>query len=330
MPSIKALCDNQFRDVNRSQANTFAGTTDHGIRFAATSFAGTPLAALFAAAQAETAALLDDIKSAQVAVGGGQARQQVSRSATTTDQQKAIGRIKSNYAALQTDVLIESAAERDRLTGLLYPDGLGALTQADLRDLPDLLATYLDTLDDEAAVLGAPFVARTAADLEPFTGTREEQIERKALTTQAREARRALVDRCTDQLTYNYHLLSVHHRGKWATVAAYYDARYFDDQQPGREGQRRGRAAANELKTVIDLGAADPAFVRITLTVEADGAPLDFARAASAAASATAWLTVAPGTSQTVDLTALPGTGDLLVVRNATAQVGHYRVALLK
>lgn len=330
MPSIEALCDDQFKDANRSKANTFAGTTDHGTRFTAQPLTGGPVDAALTAAQAETIALLADIKAAQVAVGTGQARQQTGRTATEADRQQAASRLKSNYAALQTDILIADPAERTRLRDLLYPAGLSALTQADLRDLPDLLATYLDLLDDEAAALGQPFLDRTLPDLAPFTGTRDEQIKRKATTTKARETRRALVDRCTDQLTHNYHLLSAHYRASRATVASYYDARFFDDQQPGYEGQRRGRAAGGETKTVLDLGAADPAFVRVTLTVESDQAPLEFTRAASAAEAPTAWLTVPPGAPLTVELAKLPGTGPLLVVRNAATTVGHYRVALGK
>ncbi len=330
MPSIKALCDDQFRNPDRSQANTFAGLQDHGARFTAQPFSGGPVGAALAAAQTETIALMADVKAAQVAVGGGQARQQAGRAATEADKKQAIKRIQENATALDSDYFIADAAERARLTALLYPSGLMTFTEASLRDLPDLLATYLDAVDDEQAALGKPFTDRTTADLTPFTGTREEQIARKATTTKARDDRRALLDRCTDQLTYNYHLLSAHHRASLAAVAAYYDARYFDDQQTGREGQRRGRAAAGEVKTVLDLGAADPAFVSIALAVEADAAPLEFARAASAAEPPKAWLAVAPGVPQTVALTDLPGTGPLLVVRNTTDRVGHYRVTLEK
>ena len=330
MSSIKNLCDDQFKDSKRSQANTFAGTTDHGVRFTAEPLTGGPVAAALAAAQTQTRALMADISAAQVAVGTGQARQQTGRSATETDRKKAVKRIQENAAALENSYFMADADERQRLTELLYPNGLMTLTRADLRDLPDLLTTYLDLVDDEAAALGAAFVDQTAADLAPFTGTREEQIKRKAATAKARDARRGLVDRCTDQLTYNYHLLSAHFRAQLATVAAYYDARYFDDQQTGHEGQRRGRAAAGETKEVLDLKAADPAFQRITLTCE-EGGPLEFARAdAPTDPGPLVWLKVEHGAPQTVDVAALPGAGALLLVRNPTDRVAHYRVALLK
>lgn len=330
MDSLRNLCDVSFHDPERSKANTFAGFLDHTARFLKPVFSGGPVDAALTAAQVEATALAEEVRAAQVAVGTSQAQQQDGRAATEADRKRAIKRVQENAAALDTSYFIADARERQRLTALLYPGGLEPLTRASLRDLPDLLATYMATVETEETALGQPFYTQTMADLAPFAATRTKQIEQKAATGQARTERRDLVADVENQLTYHYHLLSAHYRGQWATVATYYDARYFDDQQTGREGQRRGRAAG-ETKTVLDLGAADPAFVRVTLTVDDDGkAPLDFARAASAAEPPTAWLAVAPDVPQTVELAKLPGAGPLLVVRNAAGTVGHYRVALGK
>ena len=330
MDSIKNLCDNRFYDAQRSLADTFGGFADHGARFLSGVFGTGPVAVLLAAAQAETSTLLAEINAVQVAVGTSQAQQQGGRAATEADRKTVVKRVQDNAAALDNSYFIADAKERARLRALLYPAGLAALTGANLRDLPALLATYMATVTTEKAALGQTFYDQTVADLAPFATTRAAQVGQKAATSQARDERADLAARVENQLTYNYHVLSAYYRTKWEAVATYYDARYFDHQATGHEGQRRGKVEATETKTVLDLGAADPAFVRVTLTVEEGKAPLEFARATSAAEAPKEWLTVAPGTSQTVELTALPGEGPLLVVRNAGATVGHYRAALGK
>lgn len=328
MDSIKNLCDNSFHDSERAKADTLAGFADHAVRLLAGDFSGGPVAEALAAAQTETGALVEEARTAQVALGTSQAQQQGGRTATEADRKKAVKRVQDNASALQNSYFIADASERQRLYDLLYPTGLETLTRASLRDLPDLLATYMATVKTEKGALGNAFYDQTMTDLAPFTDTRNKQIKQKATTSKARDNRKDLIGRLEDQLTYNYHLLSAHHRGNWGAVAAYYEARYFDNQQTGHEGQRRGRIAAGETKTVLDLGAADPKFTQVTLTVEDGKAPLEFARATSAAEPPASWLLVAPGSSQTVLLTQLPGTGPLLVLRNNAENVGHYRVVL--
>ena len=65
--------------------------------------------------------------------------------------------------------------------------------------------------------------------------------------------------------------------------------------------------------------------MRALLSADDSKAPLDYARAPSAELPAE-WLTVAPGPPQSIELTKIPGTGPLLLVRNPTATVGHYHV----
>ncbi len=325
--NLKKQFDNKFDDDKRSQTDTFAGFSDHGVRFTGRVFGGGPVDAALTAAQTQTQALMAQVTAAQVAVGTRQAQQQVARGTTTSDRTAVNTRLKSNHAALQSDLLYPDATERARLTKLLYPQGLDHLTQADLRDLPDLLATYLQTTENEQGALGKNFLDLTKAALAPFATTRDQQIKQKGATSEARSDRRGLVDVLNEQLNFNGHLLCAHYRADLGAVASFYDGRYFDDAPAGHEGERRGRVDAGERKTVLDLGAADPAFVRVTLTAS-EGGPLEFARAASAAEPPTAWLPVLTGAPQTLDLSALPGAGPLLLVRNPTDKTGHYRVAL--
>lgn len=330
MNTIKSLCDNQFTDDSRSKSDSFAGYLDHDARLQAVAFSGDLFAAALTAAQQESATLALKVRAAQVAVGTSQARQQTGRTATKAEQKKAVKRIQDNAAALQTSYFIPNAAERQRLYDLLHPAGLTTLTEADLKDLPDLLATYLDTVEDEKAALGQTFLDQTTADLAPFTTTRDTQIKLKSATAKARDDRDELLDDIDDQLNYNYHLLSAHHRTNLSAVAAYYDPRYFDNQAPNIRGQRRGGVPAGQTEVAIDLGAADAAYVSIRLTVT-DGEALEFVRVASAADPAPAtWLRVVAGTPQHLALSALPGTGGLLLVRNATAKAARYRLALEK
>jgi hypothetical protein len=201
--------------------------------------------------------------------------------------------------------------------------------RAGLSGLPGLITTYLATVDQEKSALGEAFWTRSHADLDGFAGTRDQQTNQQGLTDQARKRRKGLVPIIEDALTEGYHQLSSFFRPNRALVLAYFNPRYFDDQDTGQVGKRQARVAEGRARKVFDLADADPAFVAVRLRVQ-DGGPLSFARAASADAPwPTDALVVTAATPLTVRIASVPGTGDWLYCRNATGHVAHYEVELL-
>ncbi len=100
-------------------------------------------------------------------------------------------------------------------------------TDAKVDELPGLLDTYLQVAARETTVLGADFVAKSEAALQPYTTARQQQVGQKGATAQQRQ--QAQRPDLTGQLTYNYHALSIHFRTALERVATYFDPAYFND-----------------------------------------------------------------------------------------------------
>ena len=234
MESFAHLFASHFADPDRSLANTYGGFVDHAIRYAAGLPTEGPLAVALAAANTQTQALSARAQAAQQALGLRLGTQKEAGSQTATAQTTALGRIRSNEAALTSDLFIEDPQERRRLYALLYPTAmLGYYTEAKLgTELADRLGEYLTTTEAEAQALGEAFVARTLADLGPFRETRETQVGTLSKTGDARATRRTLADELDEQCDHNYHLLSAHFRQDLARPANFWNAGFYQRAAP--------------------------------------------------------------------------------------------------
>ena len=234
MEAFAHLFDSHFADNDRSLLNTLAGFVDHATRLAAGLPTAGPLAALLKAANTDTQALSARAQTTQQALGLSLGTQKEATSQTTTAQTVALDRIRKNEATLFGDALIEDAAERQRLYALLYPTGtLKYYTTAKMgSELADRLGEYLTTTEAEKEALGAAFVKRTVADLQPFRKTRETQVGHLGGTGEARTDRHDLVDELDAQCDYNFHLLSAHFRQDLARPANFWNPSYYQRAAP--------------------------------------------------------------------------------------------------
>ena len=330
MLRLQRLCQNQFYDESQTQEDWTRGFIDHCTRLTAALPTTGGVALLLANALAATQALVGQLEAILMTHDVAQRTQQVGRTGTDTERTTALTRLRGNEGALRGDYLVADPATRAHLLQLLYPGGLQAYTRAPIDTLPGLLATYQALVGQNAATLGPAFVTATTTDLSPYAGARKAQIGQQTETDQAHQDLEKLHPAITEQLNHNYHLLSAHFRTEPTRVLDYFDARYYDDQAPAHPGQRRERVSDGRTRQVLDVSAANPAYVAVLLTVT-EGERLEFALGASSSAPWPALaLVVEAGKPQRLLLTGLPGVGPLLLAHNPTGRVAHYHVQLLK
>ena len=330
MIRLRRLCTVLFYDNSQTQEDWTRGFLDHRTRLKAALPTTGLLKGALAGALADTSTLADQLEALLNTEEIAQRTQQTGHTATDAERTTALTRLRGNEGALRGDYLVADPAKRAELVQLLYPHGMTPYSEAKVDSLSTLLKTYLDLVTANAATLGTDFVARTTTDLTPYAGARNTQVGQQSATGQAQKDLEKLHPQLAEQLNVNYHLLSAFYRGQDTRVLDYFDPRYYDEQAPAHPGQRRERVADNRTRQVLDLSAANAAYVAVALTVT-EGERLEFARgAASTDPWPTGALIVEAGKPLRVALASLPGTGPLLLARNPTGRVAHYHVELLK
>ena len=326
MISIATLIGNLFADSRRAIEDQVAGFLSHNATFQQ---ALDPQGVL-KANQTATQALADAATSLSTTIGTSQADQQVGRTLTQAEKATALERLGFTFSALHNDYLIEDAAERARLTQLIYPHGMEAFSGADFTTQPTLLGVVLAQVQDPKNKVPAVITTKTVAGLTPFANVRASQVAQMAATAEARRQLGLLLPQLQEQCTRNYHGLCFVNQADRSLVAAFFNSRYFGEQQAtAHPGLHAGRVAGLHTNRVVNLAEAPTRFTALSLKVD-EARALAFYRTddPQAPAPATALL-VASATPATLALADLPGTGALLVVRNDTAYVGHYVAELL-
>ena len=224
MVKLIRLCADVFVDLERTLEDLSAGLRDHFTRLEAYPHGGA-----FDGIITATRDVVARWNAIELAINAGQNTQQGGRDATDADRETALNRLRRNYSALDA---IEDDKLRDKLTQLLYPQGLEQYNAAKLDSLDPLLAAYLKLMADvPAGDLPTDFAARTTTDLAAFDAARDGQIGQQADTTRARQKRQAMVPEITGLLTDNYHFLCLHFRAERGQVIGFFNRRYFEETE---------------------------------------------------------------------------------------------------
>lgn len=325
MQNLLRLLSVVFADATRSIEDTSAGFLEHHTLFQALPDPNK----LLAANKKRTAAYAEQLLGFTTVIGSSQAGQQVGRTLSVAEKDKAVARLKSNLAALNNDFVIADAELRATLVQLLYPRGLEEYSKATFKTLPDKLRVYLDLVQDPGNKVPAAIVEKSMDELTPFAAAREKQLTQQQATEQARQQRRDLLPLLDEQLTRNLHALCVYFEDNRSQVASFFNNRYFGEQAVAYPGRYAGQVAKMHTNQVVNLAEAPARYTRLSLKTDEDFA-LCFYRTDDARAPAPAQaLRITSATPLILPLTDVPGTGALLVVRNDTAYVGHYVAELL-
>ena len=324
MRKIVYLLGDLFKDDARSIEDTSAGFLAHNLLLQATADPKKVLAP----AKAQTQALADKLTANETSIGKGVARQHGGRELTQAERERALTAVRENESALRNRYVVKDAAVRQRLYNLFYPDKLNPYNAATLTTLPGILRTYLNLLEDEKASVPEDFYTETVADLTPFADARESQTKQKQATQKAQKERQDLLPQLTEQLTANLHELCVYFRADRTQALTYFDPRYFEAQASARPGHHAARVATRHTNQVLDVADAQVRYTQVRLSVK-ENIELCFFRGDDSQTPVPAdALAVTKDAPLTVLLAELPGTGPLLLVRNATAYVGHYVIDL--
>lgn len=325
MQNLLRLLGVVFADPTRSIEDTSAGFLDHNTLLQALPDRG----GLLKANQQRTADYAAQLLGHATAIGSSQAGQQVGRTLTGAEQEKALARLKSNQAALNNDFVVPDAARRATLLQLLYPRGLDDYSKASFKTLPDKLRVYLDLVQDPKNQVPAALAEKSVEELTPFATARDRQVAQQQVTGQARQQRRQLLPLLEEQLTRNLHMLCVYYEDDRTQVASFYNNRYFGEQAAAQPGRYAGQVAKMHTNQVLNLAEAPARYTQLSLRTDDDFA-LAFYRTDDPQAPAPAGaLLITNAAPRTVALADVPGTGALLVVRNESAYVGHYVAELL-
>ncbi|MBC7447879.1 MAG: hypothetical protein H7330_07450 [Hymenobacteraceae bacterium] len=237
MIKLIRLCGDVFADEKRALEDLSAGLRDHFTRLKAYPHGG-----VFDEVITATRDVVERWNKTELAINAGQNTQQEGRDVTAADREKALNRLRRNYAALDA---LEDENQRTKLLQLLYPRNLEQYTDAKIDALDPLLEAYLKLLTQvPAAELPPGFAARTTADFGAFDTARDSQIEEQATTTRAREQRKAMVPEVTDLLTDNYHFLCLHFRKERGQVLGFFNRRYFEEDAPATDAPAVAPAVA--------------------------------------------------------------------------------------
>ena len=222
MIKLTRLCGDVFAEDQRPLEDLSAGLRDHFTRLQAYAHGGA-----FDGIITATREVVERWNATELAINAGQNTQQGGRGATDADREKALNRLRRNYAALNA---IEDDELRDKLVQLFYPQGLEQYTDAKLDSLDPLLDAYLQLMAGvPAAQLPPDFASRTTTDLAAFDTARTTQIGQQADTTRARQKRQEMVPEATSLLTDNYHFLCLHFRTERGQVLGFFNRRYFEE-----------------------------------------------------------------------------------------------------
>jgi hypothetical protein len=274
-------------------------------------------------------AYADQLLGFNTSIGSSQAGQQVGRTLTQTEKDKALTRLRANHSALTNDCVVPDATLRTTLLQLLYKNGLEDFSKASFKTLPDKLRVYLDQVQNPENKVPEIIIEKSVAELTPFATARERQLQQKKDTTTARGKRRLLLPELEEQLTRNFHCLCVVFEEDRLEVATFYNNRYLGDDAVPHPGRHLGRVDKMHTNQVLNLDAHPTRYTRLSLTVDEDFNLL-FYRAPDAKAPVPATsLRVSADTPLTAALAAIPGAGPLLLVRNEQGYVGHYEAQLL-
>jgi hypothetical protein len=325
MQNILRLLGVIFADPQRSIEDLSAGFLEHN-----TLFQAVPDPTNFLKKNKERSqTYAEQLTGFNTSIGSNQAGQQVGRTLTLAEKKKALKRIQMNHASLSGDIVVPDATLRATLLELLYPNGLEDFSKASFKTLPDKLRVYLDQVQNPDNQVPQLLIDRSVDELTPFATTREKQVLQQLTTTTARSKRRLLLPHLEEQLTRNFHGLCVVFEEDRTEVTAYYNSRYLGDDAVPHPGRHSGRVDKMHTNQVVNLDAQPARYILLTLQVEEDF-DLLFYRATDSKVPAPAdALRVSAATPLTVALTAIPGTGPLLLVCNENAYVGHYEAQLL-
>ena len=324
MQKITYLISDVFKDDRRPIEDTSAGFADHNLRLQGQNDPKKLLAQI----KEETQALADRLTAAETAIGKGQAVQRGGRELTQAERDKAIAIVRENESALRNRYVVKDPELRKRLYDLFYPDKLTPYNAATLVTLPGIIRTYFTLLEDEQANVPEDFYNETLADLSPFADARDTQTKQKQTTQQAIQARQKLLPLLTEQLTTNLHTLCMFFRDDRTRALSFFDARHFEEQATARPGHYAARVATRHTNQVLDVADAQVRYTQARLSVKENIELCFFRGDDSQTPVPTDALSITKDTPWTVLLDELPGTGALLLVRNATAYVGHYVVDL--
>ena len=320
MQKISYLLGDLFRDDRRTVEDTSAGFLEHNLLLQSLDDPKKALALI----KGQTQALADRLTAAETAIGKGLAVQHGGRELTQAERDKAIVLVRENESALRNRYVVKDPEVRKRLYDLFYPVKLTPYNAATLATLPGIIRTYLTLLEDEQKNVPEDFYAETVADLSPFAAARETQTKQKQDTQKAILDRQLLLPQLTEQLTANLHALAVFFRADRKQALSFFSARYFEGQATARPGHYAARVATRQTNQILDVADAQVRYAQARISVK-ENIELCFFRGDDAQTPVPAdALGITKDTPQTVLLADLPGTGPLLLVRNATAYVGHY------
>ncbi|MDO7873160.1 hypothetical protein Q5H93_00325 [Hymenobacter sp. ASUV-10] len=324
MRKIVYLLGDLFKDDNRPIEDTSAGFLEHNTLLQDIADPDGRLTLI----KSQTQALAMELTTCETAIGKGQAQQHGGRELTQAEYDKVMKIIRENESALRNRYVVKDAELRKRLYDLWYANKLVPYNAANLKTMPGIVRTYLEILEDEKGSLPKDFYEETVKDLTPFAETRSNQQKQINATQKAIADRQLLLPRLTEQLTANLHELCVFYRTDKMQVLTYFNPRYFEVQVSARPGHYTARVATRHTNQVLDVLDAQQKYTKVKLAVK-ESIDLCFYRGDDSQTPPPAEpLLVSKGSPVTLPLAELPGSGALLLVRNATAYVGHYVVDL--
>jgi hypothetical protein len=324
MRKIVYLLGDLFKDDNRRIEDTSAGFLEHNALLQVIADPSGKLTLI----KGQTQGLATQLTDAETAIGKGQAQQHGGRELTQAEYDRVMQIIRENESALRNRYVVKDAELRKRLYDLWYANKLVPYNAANLKTMPGIVRTYLNILEDEQKNVPKDFYEETVKDLSPFAEARTNQQKQIQTTQKAVKARQDLLPLLTEQLTANLHELCVFYRLDKSQVLTYFNPRYFEVQGSARPGHYTARVATRHTNQVLDVTDAQQKYTTISLAVKED-IELCFYRGNNSKTPAPVdMLRVSKATPLTLPLANLPGAGDLLLVSNGTAYVGHYVVDL--
>ena len=325
MQNILRLLGVVFADSQRPIEDTSAGFLEHNTLLQALA----DPKGLLKTNKTRSQAYAVQLMGYTTAIGSSQAGQQVGRTLTQTEKDKALARLRANHAGLSSDLVVADVALRATLLQLLYPSGLGDFSTASFKTLPDKLRVYLDQVQNPENKVPEAIATKSVEELTPFATARDKQLGQQQDTIQARNQRRQLLPALEEQLTRNLHALCVVFEDDRSQVATFYNIRYFGDAATAHPGRHPGRVDKMHTNQVLNLTEQPARYTRLSLTVDEDFDLLFYRTDDPKAPAPATALRVSNATPQVLPLAEVPGTGALLVVRNDEAFVGHYTAELL-
>lgn len=324
MQKIVYLVGDLFKDDRRPIEDTSAGFLEHNNLLQETKDPDGKLTNI----KSETQELAAKLTACETTIGKSQATQQGGRELTQAEREKALTILRENENALRTRYVIKDVSLRKRLYALFYANGMGPYNLANLKNLPGVIRVYLDLLEDEKDNLPKELYEETVQDLTPFATARSNQQKQMQATQKALADRQVLLPLLTLQLTANLHELCVFYRADKSQVLTYFNPRYFEVQVSARPGHYAGRVATRHTNQVLDVLDAQVKYTTIALSVKEDRELCFFLGDDNKTPAPPDALRVSKASSVALPLANLPGTGELLLVSNGTAYVGHYVVDL--